>query len=77
MPKITLEEARLNYQTWRAAELALATGQSYSIAGRSLTRVDMPTILERIRYWGRIVDELENPGKRRRKKTRAFTPFDI
>ncbi|WP_211746431.1 DUF6148 family protein [Paenibacillus sp. Marseille-Q4541] len=77
MPKITLEEARENYDLWRNAEKALAGGQSYSIAGRSLTRIGMSTILERVRYWGRIVDDLENPGRRRRSKTRVFTPFDI
>lgn len=76
MPKITLEEARMNYQLWREAEQALATGQSYSIAGRSLTRMPMSEIQERIRYWGQLVDRLENPG-RRRTRTRAFTPFDI
>lgn len=76
MPKITLEEAKMNYQLWREAELTLATGQSYSIAGRSLTRLNLKEVLERIRYWGRLVDQLENPG-RRRSRTRAFTPFDI
>lgn len=76
MPRITLEEALMNYNLWREAERSLATGQSYSIAGRTLNRIDMPTVLERIRYWGRIVDDLENPG-RRRTRTRAITPFDI
>jgi hypothetical protein len=76
MPKITLEEARASYKLWREAESAIATGKTYTIGSRSLTRVDMKTVLERIRYWGRVVDDLENPG-RRRTRTRAFTPFDI
>lgn len=76
MPNITLEEAKMNYNLWRNAERTLATGQSYSIAGRSLTRLDMATVLERIRYWGKVVDRLENPGKRKT-RTRAFTPFDV
>ncbi|MNW32430.1 hypothetical protein D3C74_93720 [compost metagenome] len=76
MPNITLEEAKENLTAWRDAEMALATGQSYSIKGRSITRVPMSTILERIRYWSKVVDDLENPG-RRRSRTRAFTPFDI
>lgn len=75
MPKMTLEEARTMYKLWHDAEIALASAESYSIAGRSLTRVDMGTVLERKKYYGRIVDELETG--RRRTKVRSITPFDL
>jgi hypothetical protein len=75
MPRMTLAEAQAMYKLWTDAEIALATGQSYSIAGRSLTRVDMSTVLERKKYYGRICSELETG--RRRSKVRSITPFDL
>ncbi|KJD45989.1 DUF6148 family protein [Paenibacillus terrae] len=76
MPKMTLAEAQMMYKLWCDAETALATGKSYTIAGRSMTRTDMNVVLERKRYYGRIVDDLENPGVKRRSKVRGITPFD-
>ena len=75
MPSMTLEEAQAMYKLWSDAEKALATGQSYSIAGRSLTRLDMATVLERKKHYGRICDQLANG--RRRSKVRSITPFDL
>lgn len=76
MPNMTLEEARAMYKLWADAEAALATSKSYTTSGgRSLTRVDMPTILERKRYYGRICTELETG--RRRRKVGSITPFDL
>lgn len=75
MPSMTLEEARAMYKLWTDAEIALATSQSYTIGSRSLTRLDMPTVLERKKYYGRICDQLETG--RRRSKVRSITPFDL
>lgn len=75
MPKMTIEEARAMYELWTNAEKALATSQSYSIAGRSLTRLNLDEVLERKKYYGRISDELETG--RRRSKVRSITPFDL
>ncbi|MCM3141313.1 DUF6148 family protein [Brevibacillus sp. MER 51] len=75
MPRMTLEEAKEMYQLWSNAEKALASAQSYTIAGRSLTRADMSTVLERKKYYGRILDELQTG--RRRSKVRSITPFDL
>ncbi|MGO4369631.1 DUF6148 family protein [Paenibacillus sp. MCAF20] len=75
MPSMTIEEARAMYKLWTDAEIAIASSQSYSIAGRSLTRADMQTVLERKKYYGRIVDQLETG--RRRSKVRSITPFDL
>lgn len=51
-----LATAQTNLATWLAADQAVATGQAYSVAGRSLTRVDAATIRQQITYWQRIVD---------------------
>lgn len=75
MPRISYEEALLKYQMWNEAEDAIATGMSYSIAGRSLTRVDMSTVQMMKRKYGRIVDAHENGGKRR-SRTSGFYPVD-
>ncbi|MGG4452321.1 DUF6148 family protein [Brevibacillus porteri] len=75
MSRVKLEEAKTMYKLWSDAERALASAQSYTIAGRSLTRADMSTVLERKKYYGRIIDELETG--RRRSKVRSITPFDL
>lgn len=46
-----LEEARENLRLWLEAEKAVATGQSYTIGTRSLTRANLRDITERIRFW--------------------------
>jgi hypothetical protein len=53
-----LATAQAHLDAWVAADLAVSTGQSYSIAGRSLSRVDATTIREQIAYWSRIVSQL-------------------
>lgn len=56
---ITLEEAKDNLQMWVEAQQAVATGQSYKIGTRSLTRASLSDILKMIRYWQNVIDELE------------------
>ncbi len=55
---MTQAAAQAHLDQWLAADLAVATGQSYSIAGRALTRVDTSTIRDQIAYWQRTVDAL-------------------
>jgi hypothetical protein len=55
---ITLEAAKDNLQTWIEAQQAVATGQSYKIGSRSLTRASLSDILKMIRYWQNVIDEL-------------------
>ena len=50
--------AQSHLDQWLAADLAVATGQSYSIAGRALTRVDTATIRDQINYWQGVVNAL-------------------
>ncbi len=44
---------------WQDAERAVAGGQSYTVAGRTLTRVDADTILNRIGYYQNKIRLLE------------------
>jgi hypothetical protein len=43
--------AQTQLDLWIAADSAVATGQSYSIAGRSLSRVNAAEITAKIDYW--------------------------
>jgi len=56
----TLAEAQAHLALWLAADSAVATGQSYTIGTRSLTRANSKEIAERIAYWRREVDRLES-----------------
>ena len=60
MSWITLEEAREHLQIWLDAEKAVATGQSYKIGTRSLTRANLSDIADRIKYWRNEVARLES-----------------
>lgn len=75
MPRISYEVAKAKYQMWDEAEDAIATGQSYSIADRSLTRANMAEVQMMKRKYGRIVDTYESGGKRR-SRTAGFYPVD-
>ena len=60
MSWITIDEARANLKMWLDAERAVASGQSYKIGTRSLTRASLSDIAARIKYWR---DKLENGRK--------------
>jgi len=53
-----ISTAQAHLDQWLAADLAVANGQSYSVAGRSLTRADASTIRGQIAYWQRVLDNL-------------------
>lgn len=63
MTWVTVEEARENLKLWLEAEKAVATGQSYKIGGRSLTRASLNDIVSRIKFWRAEIDRLENGQK--------------
>ena len=56
MAVVTQTVAETHLQAWIDADLAVSKGQSYSIGGRSLSRVDAGLIRERIDYWQRAVN---------------------
>ena len=58
MAGITLAQAESNLEKWIAASEAVANNQSYSIAGRSLTRADASDIQKMIDYWQGWVTKL-------------------
>ena len=57
MPEITPEIAQQQLDVWLAANIAVASGQSYKIdmggTSRQLTRVNSKEILEQIKFWTR------------------------
>lgn len=72
-----LERAKKHLEAWYNAELAISTGQSYSIGPRSLTRANLSEVVKQIEYWKKEVARLErNPtGKMRRAK--RYIPRDL
>lgn len=58
MAGITLAQAEAQLTLWIAASTSVASNQSYSIAGRSLSRVDAAEIREQINYWDGWVRKL-------------------
>jgi hypothetical protein len=64
MAGITLAQAEAKLQTWVDAEDKVASGQSYSIKDRSLTRADLSEIRKTIDYWEKKVKQLSRGGMR-------------
>ncbi len=62
MAGITLAQATAKLAEWLAADTAVATGQSYTIAGRSLSRANAREIRENIDYWDAKVQDLDRGG---------------
>ena len=60
MDWISIEEARATLRMWLEAERAVATGQSYRIGTRSLTRANLADIRESIQFWCREIAKLES-----------------
>lgn len=60
MSWVTIEEARENLRLWLDAEKAVATGQSYKIGTRSLTRANLSDISKRIQFWSNEIAKLES-----------------
>lgn len=58
MAGITLDQAQAQLDLWLAADAAVASGQSYSIGGRSLTRANAAEITNKIDYWNGWVNKL-------------------
>ena len=58
MAGLDLATAQAHLDQWIAADLAVATVQSYTIGGRSLTRANAAEIRKNIDYWNRWVQRL-------------------
>lgn len=73
---IELQEARENLRLWLNAEKAVATGQSYKIGTRSLTRASLSDIVARINYWRNEIERLES-GRPRGMRVMRAVPRDL
>lgn len=72
MAGITLSQAESQLATWLAADIAVASGQSYAIAGRSLNRANAREIRENIEYWDRQCKRLSRGGLNMRGATPSW-----
>lgn len=68
-------EEKLN--TWLAAEEAIATGQSYQMGTRMLTRANLNAVREELEYWATRLAEAEAAEQRGgRNRIFQFVPRD-
>ena len=75
---ITLERAKIHLEAWLDAELAISTGQSYTIGSRSLTRANLSEVRKQIDYWRNKVAELEiTVSGRKVHRNKRFMPRDL
>lgn len=56
---ITLAQAQAHLDAWLAADLRLASGQSYTVEGRSVSRSETE---RKVIYWEKKVDKLSRGG---------------
>lgn len=68
-------EQKLN--TWLAAEEAIATGQSYQIGTRMLTRANLKQVREQMEYWsGKLAQAEAEETRGGRNRLFQFVPMD-
>ena len=76
MAGMTAAIAQTHLDAWLAANLALATSQSYKVGTRSLTRADGAEVQRQIAYWTNEVQRLKNGRGRGARVIRAI-PRDL
>ncbi len=62
MPAITLVQAETQLALWLAADTAVASGQSYAMGDKSLTRANAAEIRKNLDYWDAKVRSLSQTG---------------
>lgn len=71
------ELCKQKLNTWLAAEEAVATGQSYTMGTRNLTRASLKQIREQIEFWSSKLAQVEAEEKRGgRNRIFQFVPKD-
>lgn len=70
----TLAQAEAQLAAYLAAETAVLSGQSYEIAGRSLTRANLVAIQAGIQLWNGRVQQLTNAAQGRG-RSRTISPL--
>lgn len=63
MAVFSKELCQQKLKTWLAAEEAVATGQSYQIGNRTLTRADLKQVREQMEYWSGKLAQAEAEEK--------------
>jgi len=64
MSAYTKEEAQAALVVWKAALNSVASGQSYTIAGRSLTKANLKEIKDMVDWFAAQVEQADRGGKR-------------
>lgn len=82
MSAITLDQAKQQLQVWLDANIAVSSGQSYSLGtsngNRSLTRANSAEILKQIEFWEKKIATIEAQSKgRSRSKIFRGIPRDF
>lgn len=73
---VKLCQKKLN--TWLAAEESIATGQSYQIGTRMLTRADLEDVRKEMEYWaGKLAEAEAEENSNGRNKTYRFVARDL
>lgn len=70
---VDLERAKIHLKAWLDAEIAVSTGQSYTVGDKSLTRANLSEIRQSIQFWRKEVNKLSGSGRR----SRRFIPRDL
>lgn len=73
MAGITLAQAQAQLDAYLAAETSVLAGQSYTIAGRSLTRADLRSIQAGVALWNQRVTQLSNSAAGRSRARTVVT----
>lgn len=77
MAVFTKELCQNKLNTWLAAEEAVATGQSYQMGSRILTRANLKEVREEMEYWAARLAEAEAAEKHGgRNRIYQFVPRD-
>ncbi len=78
MAGITIEIAKEHLNIWLEAERIVATGQSYTIGSRTLTRANLNEIRKTIDYWENKVSAIEKSNKNNgRNRILRVVPRDL
>lgn len=78
MAGITLEVAQKKLNLWLEAQDIIATGQSYTIGSRTMTRANLTEVRNMIEYWNGWIAKLENAKKTGgRNRVQRVVPRDL
>lgn len=78
MPVLSKEICKKKLDTWLEAEERIATGQSYQIGTRMLTRADLKQVREELEYWAAMLAQAEAvEAHKGRNRAWRFVPRDV